>query len=341
MTSISEIARDPHKALKSLEKDLGVREGTLMREMQELADEIGDWTQHIPYTLAAGYYDEPATRERYQTHVDGCDYCQHLLESLHPSDLQATEFARSAACATPSTRGRRRASLSLPFAMVASALIAAVASFFAIPKLQTRGILPGAATARPLLAASSAPDPNRANIRLLAAALLDQPNRLIDLQDSTEPAERFLAAKYYFAANKPKLAYQELGEGLKLAGVQPVDAQKIKTVEDLPSDKSAAAEDLARALQQLPHSHSKAPGESSTDFLQIAQAQARLGLHEEALASIERYLKTQRDIDPKIVTEFSSIALSKPLTCNTLTANNAVACATSSQAELASFDPDR
>jgi hypothetical protein len=51
-----------------------------MREMQQFADGISDWAQHISYTLAVTYQDSPRTRECYQPHVDERDNCQQLLE---------------------------------------------------------------------------------------------------------------------------------------------------------------------------------------------------------------------------------------------------------------------
>jgi hypothetical protein len=311
MTSLSEIARDPHKALKNLEKSLGVGEGTLMREMQQLADEIGDWTQHIPYTLAAGYYDDGKVRERYQPHVDGCAYCQRLLESLHPTDLQAAAFVRDATRANRREPSRFWRGRSFPIAVVVSTLATAFASLFFVPQLQSAGVIktPGDASSRMAsIIMIDHPVPTRI---VLADELRKRPNRLSELELSNRPAERFLAAKYYFAADKPELAYQQIGEGLELAGLQPDDAQKITSVADLPSDKTAAA-DIANAAQQLPHLQANAQPGDPTDFLQVARAQAKLGLHRDALASIQRYLQTQH-VDPKTLADFSSVATPKPL----------------------------
>lgn len=331
MTSISEIARDPRKALKDLEKDLEKEEGTLMRDMQRMADEIGDWTQHIPYTLAAGYYESVTTRERYQPHVDECAYCQQLLESLHPTDLQTTEFTKSAVrAASPGTRSRSTPSGALK--IVASVLITFAASLLIVPQLEKTGLLHGH-TARPVLTASSIPYPSDlANISFLSEALKQEPNRLVELQLSHEPKERFLAAKYYFAANKPELAYQELGEGLQLAG-HPVEAVQVTTVSNLPSDKHAAAVDLTKAVQQLPQLQATAQPGAPSEYLEIAQAQARLGLHDQALISIERYLQAQH-VDPKTLADFATVALEKPLTSTLPTDNPRPTLTTLAEADL-------
>lgn len=143
MASLSEIARSPHEALKNLERSLGVEEGTLMREMQQFADGIGDWTRHIPYTLASTYYDNPGTRDSYQPHVDGCDYCQRLLELLHATDVQAAAFSADAVRMRAPVPGlRRRCSLLVLAAIAASVLITSVVSLYVVPRLQSAGLLP-------------------------------------------------------------------------------------------------------------------------------------------------------------------------------------------------------
>ena len=312
MTSISEIARDPRKAMENLEKSLGVGRGTLIREMQQLADEIGDWTQHIPYDLAASYYDSSTARERYRCHVDGCTYCQSLLESLHPTGLQTTLFVREAVRARSQHRPRRTQWRPIAIAASVSFLLAGLASLFVVPTLQTAGILDIPAGARSEFAYLYAVD-HEADFALLKQALRTRSSLLSQLQASRQPAERFRAAKYYFATNEPQLAYQQIGAGLQLAGLHPADAKKITMVADLPSDESAAAADLTRAAQQLPRLQAAAQPSTPNDFLDLAKAQATLGLHGEALASIKRYAMTQH-VDPKAVANLSSVARPKPTT---------------------------
>lgn len=96
---------------------VGVGEGTLVREMQQFADRISDWTQHIPSSLAATYYDSPPARDFYEPHLNGCGYWQQLLESLHATDIQVSEFTgrcgsracvQAAATPFPTDPGSRR-----------------------------------------------------------------------------------------------------------------------------------------------------------------------------------------------------------------------------------------
>jgi hypothetical protein len=90
MSTLSEFARDPRKAMADLEKKFGVEPGGLLREMDELAAEIGDWRDHLPFDVACSYYDSAKARAPFQQHVNGCNYCKRLLEAVHPTSAPAT-----------------------------------------------------------------------------------------------------------------------------------------------------------------------------------------------------------------------------------------------------------
>lgn len=303
MTSISEIAQDPHKALKNLEKELRLQEGTLLREMREHADGLGDWTEHIPYNLAAGYYESSTTRQRYELHVDGCRYCQRLLDSLHPTELQASAFLKEAVRTRPLGHSGQKQSYPLARGIASAVIVTALAAVLAVLKLQSWGVLHTPAN---MQSAQTSEQALSAFAAALTEELRKQPNRLTELQTSTEPTERFLAAKYYFAANAPELAYRQIYAGLRLAGLHSADAAKITTVADRPSDAKAAATDLSEAAQQLPRLEAEATTDDPTDFLDIARAQARLGRHQQALISIQRYLQAEH-VDPKMLADFSTV----------------------------------
>jgi hypothetical protein len=96
MTTIKQIAEDPDKALRELEIQLGSNPGDLLRDMEQLSPPGEGWGKHISYRLAASYYDDEEARTQYESHVDGCDYCKTLLETLHPTSLDAAEFASKA-----------------------------------------------------------------------------------------------------------------------------------------------------------------------------------------------------------------------------------------------------
>ena len=58
----------------------------LLEEMARLADEAGDWRGHLPYAAAAGFLHDVNFQERYGAHVDACQYCQGLIDALHPGE---------------------------------------------------------------------------------------------------------------------------------------------------------------------------------------------------------------------------------------------------------------
>ena len=58
----------------------------LLEGMSILADEAGDWREHLPYAAAARFLDDVNCQERYGAHVDECQYCQGLVDALHPDE---------------------------------------------------------------------------------------------------------------------------------------------------------------------------------------------------------------------------------------------------------------
>src|SRR5262249_55739076 len=127
-----------------------VGQGTLLSEMQETAARLGDWTQHIPYTAAAEYYEEPRIQENYRGHVEQCPYCKGLLETLHPTDLDSRRFAQAAARSQSQSIQTIEAPQTtepikgLHLTWVTGALAASVgalAMLVVVPQLQTAGVL--------------------------------------------------------------------------------------------------------------------------------------------------------------------------------------------------------
>lgn len=293
MPTIRQIAQDPHNTLKDLEKELGSEPGALLEDMARLAGTGDGWKNHLPYLIAESYYEDEAARAQYQGHVDACEYCKTLLQTLHPSDPQARDFAEQATAAQRTVQGgsarRSVPAYSIPFAVAASIALTAIA----VPALQQAGTL-------------------RSSVRgkqLVVNSLRMEPSALMRLERSDKPVERFRAAQYYFAVEQPQLAYRQIGQGLQLAGFNESDTSKITTAADIPSDKSAAT--ISNAAQRLPNLEAAAATKDPTDYLEVAEAQAKLGLHNEALKSIQKYLKA-RNIDPQTLAEFSDVALATP-----------------------------
>ncbi len=291
MATLRQIAHDPHKALRDLEKELGANPGDLLRDMNRVAEVGGDWRNHLPYQSAVSYYEDPAVRPQYQGHVDSCEYCQKLLQTLHPSDVQAKDFGAQAARerrgTQPASGWRRVPAYSLPLSIAASILL----TVLAVPHLQAAGVLPSPARAKETV------------VKELRVA----PGTLAQLVKSPDPAARYRAAQYYFALQQPQQAYRQIGEGLQLAGLSADDAGKITVAADLPTDQPATT--ISSAAQRLPNLEAAAARDPA-DYLEVAEMQAKLGFHDEALRSIERYLKA-RKVDSKALAEFAEVAVAR------------------------------
>ncbi len=58
----------------------------LLGQMSVLADQAGDWREHIPYAAAVGFLEDEGYQQRHGAHVNNCQYCQQLIDALRPSE---------------------------------------------------------------------------------------------------------------------------------------------------------------------------------------------------------------------------------------------------------------
>lgn len=299
MSNIRQIARDPHKALKDLEKELGIEPGSLLRDMDQLAGKGDDWKNHLPYLVAESYYEDDVARAQYEGHVNSCEYCKALLQTLHPSDPQVRDFAEQATAVLRQEEKRARRGY-LPAYSVPLAAAASIVLTIAAVLLLQRADVTSLASER----------------QRVVNELRLHPSKLVELQTSNNPAERFHAARYYFAVEQPQLAYRQIGEGLELAGLDAIDTQRITTAADIPRDDSAAPT-LALAAQRLTTLKSSVSADREpVQLLELAVAQAKLGFHDQSLKSLRKYLET-RNVDPQLLAEFPKTTLAKQLTAST------------------------
>lgn len=303
MPNLKQIAQDPHNALISLEKELGVEPGALLQEMDRVAGECDDWKNHLPYLIAESYYEDDTARSLYEGHVNSCEYCKELLQTLHPSDLQVRDFTERATetLRQQETRARRG------YLPVYSVSLAAVLLI----------VVTGFGTAKFL----SLDDPNWSNLALAKERVVNDlslyPGRLVALEASKNPAERFRAAKYYFAVEQPQLAYQQIGEGLELAGLGASDVHSIITAASIPFNESAAPV-LSNAAQRLKVLELNSPSKHEpTRQLEMAVLQAKLGFHNASLESIRKYLETSK-FDAELIAELPATAVANVSDSNTL-----------------------
>ena len=302
MVTIRQIAEAPRKSLIDLEKELGVEPGTILQEMAGLAEQAGDWSQHVPFDAAVAYNEDPAVHGQYQSHVDGCGYCKRMLETLHPSKLESEIFARRAAQVQPRKRRRMVPAYWVPTTGIATAAVGVVLTWFTF---SNRTIFAG------YTGHSDHDTP------ALTHELRTQPEILIQLERSKDPAERYEAARVYFAADKPDLAWRQVGAGLALSGsVDAGDAEKITTAAYVPTHESAdALSAAARRLHSIDAEMDKTDQEEKdpTVYLERAEVQAKLGFNREALKSLQQYLKAAK-VDPKTLTDFSKLTDHKAAT---------------------------
>jgi hypothetical protein len=57
-----------------------------LREMEELAEEAGDWQIHLPYEALVCYRKDSAVREQHADHYNNCSFCQKAMDALNPYD---------------------------------------------------------------------------------------------------------------------------------------------------------------------------------------------------------------------------------------------------------------
>ena len=53
---------------------------TLLAEMARLADEAGDWRDHLVFEEIVNWQTDDAIRRKFIGHVRGCQYCQEAID---------------------------------------------------------------------------------------------------------------------------------------------------------------------------------------------------------------------------------------------------------------------
>ena len=106
----------------------------ILSRMEELADTAGDWAEHLPFEAALNYFVTDSPTAAFEEHVDSCEYCQQLVETLGPSDAVLRELHQIAAEAVSKTSAqpkgmgdRKPEAETQPVAAVAVAAVARVA----------------------------------------------------------------------------------------------------------------------------------------------------------------------------------------------------------------------
>jgi hypothetical protein len=283
MATVKRIDRRSGDPLRRLEESLGATKEQLLEEMGFLAESQEDWESHLPYSVAARYFNDVGLQEQYSPHVDSCAYCQQLLDAVNPPIEQIEQFSREAAAGEAGgNRNSGGASTSkwryIPLAASVVLAVCSVAFFGFAQKSDEKTRLS------------------------LVNELRQNPGELSRLETSADPNERFRAAQWYFELQQPRLAYSQVADGLAMAGVSATDVEGVaKTAEASTASSSKSVQD---AVSRLAAIKQQGLSKNAAEYLEMAQLQAQLGMHRPALQSIQAYLKA-RDTDPKVIAEYS------------------------------------
>ena len=258
--------------------------------VEALAEEEGDWRDHIPYDAVMEYYENDSVRSSYENHVNECAYCQELIESLRPSDRLLGELHAVVA------EKRRKETLEQDqnlvqndgpkFRVAAVVLVAVMAGLFG---WLVRGEIGGAF--------------NDVSVATQDAIvnLPDDLSKIANLESSLDPVDRFAAARYYVAADQPHLAYQRVAEGFELTGMDTSFVSLISDAPNLEDGNLVSLWTISRELDSLNEKESI----SEKELLRLIQLKARIGEHKGAFLFLEQYLKDV-GVEPVIIESYSS-----------------------------------
>lgn len=76
--------QDPPSNLDEKDPDKRAFFESVLKRMEELDEQAGDWRIHLPYEALLCYSDDSAVRKHYKDHFDGCAYCQEAMKTMNP-----------------------------------------------------------------------------------------------------------------------------------------------------------------------------------------------------------------------------------------------------------------
>lgn len=288
--------------------DSQAEEEAILAEMADLAEEAGDWREHLPYGAAVAYFQDPDVQGQYATHVSECSYCRKMIDSLNPSNRilgqlhyvvteeYGSRYLDEEFSAFPAGQPEHSGNaLRIGSGLLIAATIAAVS----IIGLQTfsgddaGGRIDESATAD--VGAWIDDDTNALAADDRYFHLTDPgiefsselADKLIRLESSGNYADQFMAARIYLEADQGVLAYDRVGTGLGLAGIDKnlVDAVNLAKLD---IRNAIALRAATVRLQEIESTDER----SSDVLLEYIRLNAQLGRHDSALVSISEYLET-------------------------------------------------
>lgn len=300
MVDINRLADDSSKVIQEIAESYDFNVTDALEEMSTLANESDDWRKHLPYQAAISYFDDNLVRIKFIGHVDSCNYCQALLDSLHAPNESFSAFKQKIkddALFEPVSNQTSANWHWLKHPIAAAFTI--IAAFIVIPITLD--------SFNPSLDIISNLE-NKSETARIINLLANDHQILTKLENLDDPSSKFQAARFYLAADQYNTAYKLIGEGLEQSGIdkETVDmisyAAKINT-----ADSSRALENAAMELHDL----SKKSRLSSEETLRMSTLQARLGLHENALKNLTIYLG--KIYKPNVATTLTASITETPL----------------------------
>lgn len=85
-------AEQVYKAASSNQADYtSINLDELTATMGKLAEQYPDWRGHLPHDAAVNFNSNEAYQEKFGEHVDGCGFCQQLIETFDPPEAMLGE----------------------------------------------------------------------------------------------------------------------------------------------------------------------------------------------------------------------------------------------------------
>jgi len=270
------------------DQEAGLDKEAILADMDAIADEVGDWKDHIPYEAAIDFYSDDAVREMYSDHLDGCQFCKEMLETLNPSEKILGNLHRVREVETVWSQPRKAHlwawSMSPSVAIAASAVLALFAGmFFGNPfedwmPDETRFVVESIGTDRGALGQNSPPK-------------------------SVE--NYFAAARFSLDNGSERLAYAQMASGFDIAGLDEQFVNAVNIGPAFAGDFHSRA-DVMNALAELGEKPTVAPD----DVLDAIRLYASIGNDRGAIESIAQYLELYAD-QPRTLAAFETLVLER------------------------------
>jgi len=276
--------------LQNADREAALDKEAILADMDAIADEIGDWKDHIPYEAAIEIYSDDAVREMYSEHLDGCQYCQEMVETLNPSEkiLGNLHHIREEEAVWSQPREKQSWGWSINPSIPIAASIGL-------------GLFAGMFVDNPFEDSMLAEE----RVVVIESAGTDRGTSGLYLENQSLEG-LFLAARLNLENGSDRLAYAQMASGFDVAGL---DQRFVNAVNVGPAfmDGSNSEEEILNALAELGKKKAMVP----EDVLEAIKLNASIGNDRDATESMARYLEMYSD-QPRTLEAFEALVLQRP-----------------------------